>query len=313
MRLNLYYISFLCFFLLYSCKNGNALGQNKTTDENRDTIQYFILPSVPPMLTSPEQRADFLVKHYWDNINFADTNYVHHPEVTEQAWADYCDLLNHVPLKIAQQAMRAAIKKTNTSQKMFKYFTDLADKYLYDPNSPMRNEEYYIPVLEEMIVSPNLEKAEKIRPQARLDLAQKNRLGTKALNFEYTLANGTQGNMYQLHADYILLFFSNPGCPACSQTIEDIKNAPIIEQLIQNKKLILLSIYPDEDLDEWHKHMKDFPKDWINAYDKKFVIKEKQLYDIKAIPTLYLLDKNKVVLLKDATATNIEQYLIDHA
>lgn len=88
------------------------------------------------MMTAPEQRADFLVKHYWDNVNFADTNYIHHPEVTEQAWADYCDILNHVPLETAQEAMRKTIEQTNVDKKVFTYITDLADKYLYDPNSP---------------------------------------------------------------------------------------------------------------------------------------------------------------------------------
>ena len=39
------------------------------------------------------------------------------------------------------------------------------------------------------------------------------------------------------------------------------------------------------------------------------MIKEKNLYDLKAIPTLYLLDKNKKVLLKDAVVGQIEQYL----
>ena len=46
-----------------------------------------------------------------------------------------------------------------------------------------------------------------------------------------------------------------------------------------------------------------------NGYDKKLVIKEKNLYDLKAIPTLYLLDKDKKVLLKDATVAQIDQYL----
>ena len=131
------------------------------------------MPAIPQMMTAPEQRADFLAKHYWDNVNFADTNYIHHPEVTEQAWADYCDLLNHVPLETAQQAMRNVIDRTNVDKKVFTYITDLADKYLYDPNSPMRNEEFYIPVLEAMIASPVLNETEKIRPQARLKLLRK--------------------------------------------------------------------------------------------------------------------------------------------
>ena len=69
---------------------------------------------------------------------------------------------------------------------------------------------------------------------------------------------------------------------------------------------------PDEELDEWKKHLSEFPNEWINGYDKKFTIKEEQVYDLKAIPTLYLLDKDKTVLLKDATAPAIEAYLMQH-
>ena len=190
--------------------------------------------------------------------------------------------------------MRKTIEQTNVDKKVFTYITDLADKYLYDPNSPMRNEEFYIPVLDAMLASPLLEEIEKVRPKARRELAQKNRIGTKALNFSYTLASGAQGSLYQQQADYILLFINNPGCHACTETIDALKNAPIINRLLGQKKLTVLSIYPDEELD---------------GYDKKFAIKEQQLYDLKAIPTLYLLNKEKTVLLKDATAQAIEEYL----
>lgn len=309
MKTNINVLPILCILCLCACKSGNASGLNKN-EVAQDTIKTFTLPSIPPMLTAPDLRAEFLVKHYWDNVNFADTNYIHHPEVTEQAWADYCDILNHVPLETAQEAMRKTIEQTNVDKKVFTYITDLADKYLYDPNSPMRNEEFYIPVLDAMLASPVLEEIEKVRPKARRELAQRNRIGTKALNFNYTLASGAQGSLYQLNTDYTLLFINNPGCHACAETIEALKSAPIINQLLSQKKLTVLSVYPDEELDEWRKHLNEFPKEWINAYDKKFVIKEQQLYDLKAIPTLYLLDKDKTVLLKDVTAEAVEEYLI---
>ena len=100
MKTNISLILILCL-LLGACKNGNASSQSKS-ETPQDTIKAIKMPAIPQMMTAPEQRADFLAKHYWDNVNFADTNYIHHPEVTEQAWADYCDLLNHVPLEPAQ-------------------------------------------------------------------------------------------------------------------------------------------------------------------------------------------------------------------
>lgn len=44
---------------------------------------------------------------------------------------------------------------------------------------------------------------------------------------------------------------------------------------------------------------------------KNWSSKTKNLYDLRAIPTLYLLDKNKTVLLKDATLQKVEQYLAE--
>ena len=88
-----------------------------------------------------------------------------------------------------------------------------------------------------------------------------------------------------------------------------MKQAPAINKELEAGNLKILSVYPDEDKEEWERHLSDFPKEWINGYDKKLMIKEKNLYDLKAIPTLYLLDKNKKVLLKDAVVGQIEQYL----
>lgn len=297
---------FLC--LCTACGNSKANGASQD-GVPADTITAFTLPPIPPMLNTPELRADFLVRHYWDNVNLADTNYVHHPDITEQAWVDYIDVLKIVPAKTADAAIKDLFVKAETAKTSYLYLADLADKYLYDPNSPMRNEELYISVLDVLIASPTLDETEKIRPQGRRELAQKNRVGTKAIDFAYTLASGKNGTLHNITAPYTLLFINNPGCHACAETIDALKNAPAISQGISQKKIQILSLYPDEELDEWRKHLSDFPAEWIYGYDAKQTISEKNLYDLKAIPTLYLLDQNKMVLLKDVTAAEIDQYL----
>ncbi len=294
--------------LCVACHNSKA--NSVTAHETpADTITVFTLPTIPPMLNTPELRADYLVRHYWDYVNFADTNYIHHPEITEQAWVDYIDILKLVPEKNADAGLKKLFTQAEKEKISYLYLAELADKYLYDPNSPMRNEELYISVLDALIATPILDDVEKIRPQARRTLAQKNRVGTKALDFTYTLASGKKSTLYALNTPYTLLFINNPGCHACAETIEALKNASAISHAISRKELQILSIYPDEELDEWKRHLSDFPAAWINGYDAQQTIKEKNLYDLKAIPTLYLLDKDKKVLLKDATAMEIEHYL----
>lgn len=300
---------FFLFLILCTACGSRKASDNQAEDIKSDSTKIFALPVIPALLNTPESRADYLVRHYWENVDFADTTYLDHREVMEQAWVDYIDIMKLVPEETAISAIKQMYKDAGKKKKVFFYFTDLAEKYLYDPNSPMRNEELYIPVLDAMLESTVLDDTEKILPKGRRELAEQNRLGRQAEDFTYTLVSGKSGTLYGVKADYTLLFINNPGCHACEEGIKELKQALAINKEFEAGNLKILSVYPDEDKEEWERHLSDFPKEWINGYDKKLMIKEKNLYDLKAIPTLYLLDKNKKVLLKDAVVGQIEQYL----
>lgn len=300
---------FFLFLILCTACGSRKASDNQAEDIKSDSTKIFALPVIPALLNTPESRADYLVRHYWENVDFADTTYLDHREVMEQAWVDYIDIMKLVPEETAISAIKQMYKDAGKKKKVFFFFTDLAEKYLYDPNSPMRNEELYIPVLDAMLESTVLDDTEKILPKGRRELAEQNRLGRQAEDFTYTLVSGKSGTLYGVKADYTLLFINNPGCHACEEGIKELKQAPAINKEFEAGNLKILSVYPDEDKEEWERHLSDFPKEWINGYDKKLMIKEKNLYDLKAIPTLYLLDKNKKVLLKDAVVGQIEQYL----
>jgi len=298
----------LAVFLLFGCANSP-----KPDVTHQDSVQTitpaFTRPDPPAMITDQNLRLEYVIKHYWDNFNFADTAYVPTPDITEQAWVNFIDLLFRVPPDKAQAAMKDMMTKSaEGSQKLLLYFTELADKYLYDPNSPARNEELYIPVLEVLLQSPALDDTEKIRPQMRLDWALKNRMGAKATDFQYTGITGQTGTLYQVNTAYILLFFNNPECTSCVEHIQAIRQSVIINRLISERKLTIVSIYPDREVEnEWKKNITAYPAEWIKGYDPSFTISEK--YDLKASPTLYLLDKDKTVLLKDASLPLIDNYL----
>lgn len=305
-----HYLVFFILLITVCCSSNNShdkdKGQSKTV---QNPTKLFKLPVIPSTLQTPEARGNYLSEHYWDNFNFADTSSIHRPEIGEQAWVDYIDFLKTAPVPTAQKSISKFFKKAEANKKVYDYFTKMADKYLYDPNSPMRNEELYISVLDAMLNSPLLSDIEKIRPQERRKMAEKNRIGKPATNFRYTLTSGKNKALYEIKSEYTILFINNPGCHACEETIEALKGSAVITRNINMGKLIILSVYPDEDLAEWQRHLDAFPKEWICGYDKKLSIRNKNLYDLKAIPTLYLLDQNKTVLLKDATVNEIEMVL----
>jgi thiol-disulfide isomerase/thioredoxin len=264
----------------------------------------FVLPEIPAVLTEPKERANYLLNHYWDNFDFKDTTYIHLPEITEQAFVNYIDLLPHADKQMAaasiQNLMRQAEKEPTGT--MLRYFLTKAESYLRDPNSPMRNEEFYIPVTQYITSSdsPLLTLAEKAPAEHRLKMMLKNRVGEKAADFSYTLPSGKTGRMYAINSEYTLLLFYNPDCHACAETISILAASEMLQSLQKSGRLKILAFYPDKDLEIWKKKWADIPAEWINACDKNAVVTDQQLYDLKAIPTIYLLDRNKTVILKDA-------------
>lgn len=269
------------------------------------------LPAIAPAALAPEERVEWLRWHYWDNFDFADTTFLARADTLQlfEAYARYVQLLFSVPTDGAP--MDSLMRRAAVSRPMLDYFAMLADRVLGDPNSPLRNDEFYIPVLRAQLSSPWYDEYERLAPEYRLSLASQNRIGQPANDFRYTLASGATGTLYGLRAEYVLLFINNPGCPMCREIREAISASPMLTELIEHGRLRVLALYPDENLDEWRAYREQIPASWINAYDDGCVLREKGLYDLSAIPSLYLLDAQKRVLVKDATDVALVEEVID--
>lgn len=300
------------FCLLALCCLAGACGSG---NEKKQTTasKNFQMIEVPSILDNPDDRAAYIGKNYWRNFDFTDTSLIGKPETTEQAFADYVHIIEHMNAETAAASIKTTLLKAEADTAMYAHFLDLFEKYLYDPNSPMRNETLYITVLRVAIGSPKTSEAEKTRMRYRLDLAQRNRPEMPATDFTYTLASGKTGTLYDIDAEYLILFFNNPGCHACQETIDQINDSETVRKMIGDKRLKVLSMYPDEDMKAWKEYLPTLPTHWLNGYDASQQIKNEELYDLRAIPTLYLIDRKKFVILKDAPFGEIEHYLTQKA
>ncbi len=284
----------------------------------------FPTPQVPAMLGSNLQQAfQYISLHFWDKLYAPGVEYSRDsslvmgvtPDDFEEAFATYLTALDNVTLPVMNDAqdtmlVRAARHQlSHPESNIWKTITDLSEKYLYDPNSPYRNEEMFLPVLAHLKESPFTTDEEKIHYGHLHRLCSYNRIGTTAADFKYTLKNGRTGTLHQVKAEYLLLFFSNPECQNCQEIIDALANLPEITQLIDQKRLVVLNIYPDADLSEWYGYLPNYPENWINGYDQDLILNMQTIYNIRAIPSLYLLDNEKRVIFKDAPPEKIISWL----
>jgi hypothetical protein len=265
--------------------------------------------AVPMTYADPQEQADYYATRFWEHFDFTDTAYIHLPEITERAFGNYVQALRNVGKATAAKAVKKMLEQAKKEPLVLHYFAGLYEKYLYEPNSPVMNEELYISVLEVIRGSDLFAEEERTRAEHRLEMALKNRMGTPASDFSFTLVNGKKARLYDIRAEYTLIFFNNPGCHACKEYRDAMHASPVITGLIRDKRLQVVAIYPDEELTEWREYIPQIPAEWINGYDHALVLRGKKLYNLRAIPTLYLLDSKKVVLLKDARIDLVERYL----
>ncbi len=265
----------------------------------------FTLPELPDTLRRPEDRATYLSLHYWDHFDFTDTTLMALPEVTEQAFVDFLTIL---PLTDqAAAAVDTLFRRAAVEREMLYHFISLGDKYLYDPNSPMRDETLYILELRALVESPCLEEVDKIRPRNLLKMALRNRPGEEATDFAFIDRAGRSRHLSGIKADYLLLYFNNPGCGDCQRVKEQLATSPAVTALLASGRLKILALSVEGRSPEWEEAT--FPAQWIDGYDEGKRLTDQQLYDLRAVPTLYLLDARKRVLLKDAPLEQVEARL----
>ncbi len=318
MMRNVTFIAFCaCFALLtnIACSSSKKSGSEIHELYEPETVlpDTFVLPRVPASITDPDERAQYLIHHFWDRFDFDDSELTRKPAITEQAFVDYIHLLSFMPAVESADPLLNTLQRAQIDSTMYRYFVSLMEKYFYDPNSPFRNEEHYIPVLNEISSSSMLDETERSRYRFQLEMTLQNRVGEKANNFTFILPTGDSRALMDIKSQYLLLLFSNPDCPTCEAVVGYLDGSYALNRAMSMNSptrtmLTILTIYPDSDLEGWKAHLPQMPQQWLHGYDPGMAITHNRLYDIKAIPTIYLLDSDKRVLLKDTSIEEVESF-----
>ena len=284
--------SLFTLFVLWACTLVQAQAQ-----------QSFPYPAIPDTLRSVEQRAGYLSEHYWDNYNFADTLLLKSKEMTEQGFVNFIDILNRFNLDYASKGVahkdiaqkditrkditRKGIAQKDITQKGIACFTrkafsnaaakerfeNLIEHYFEDQLSPVRNDRVYLIFLEEMKNSPCFDETEKERIAFKIKTTNKNLPGDIAINFKFKDESGKEHQLSDYKDQKVILYFYDPDCENCHEVSAWLKQQTIPADI---------------------KVIKMIADNHISY-----------MYSLKNMPTIFLLDKENKVILKDCTAQEL--------
>ena len=264
----------------------------------------FPYPSVPDSLRTSDSRAEYVLSHYWDNYDFSDTTLYHRPEVTEQGFVNFIDLLPRVKPATAAMGLTTFAdrlysysKAGNGASPAVDYFSDLTDRYLGDEASPLHNDMLYAQFLDAMASNKFANAATRSRNAYMASNLRKNLPGSVAADFTYIDRHSDRHTLRAFKADYTLLFFYDPDCNHCHDMERELAAMP--ELCSDSSRVRVLAVYPYSDTGVWLAAEGTFPSAWTDGYSPDGIITTDDIYYIKSMPSIYLLDAGKHVLLKN--------------
>ncbi|MEM9259644.1 MAG: TlpA disulfide reductase family protein, partial [Bacteroidota bacterium] len=267
----------------------------------------------PPMddITDETERntaqLHWLQDHYLDPINLKDDRLLRTPFLFNRL-NYFVDKLFYQYPDTVSMAIDRVLERMNPSSEMFKYYVvhftnkSASSKIVgMDAVYVHMVDKYYATGLASWSSPEQLktmmENAEKARPLI---------IGKQAPNMKMKRRDGTPVELYDLKANYTVLYFWQFACPSCK------KSTPVMKEFYEKWKdrgVEIFSICTKQgEIDKCWEYIDDNAiGDWLHATDR--YLRFYKDYDIRSTPTIFVLDENKEIVSKRIGAEQLDGLL----
>ncbi len=258
---------------------------------NRDALNYFY------------------TVHAFDNYPFDDPRMATTP-ITAAKLAKYAVDIYFVSPEQGAAFAADLLTKAQVNSVTYHHFFDALESVLGTLKSPYFTEEIYIEMLRNALSYDKIEQKRVNYYKQLLEIHTKNLPGTQVPNFSILWSDSTKSSLYDIESEFILLYFQNPDCPTCTEVREKLAVNEEVNKAIESGKLKVVTVYFEDDRALWERYLrtKANPK-YLHGWDYTNEINSKNLYDLRIIPYMFLLDKDKKVLKKDLMHNEISDVL----
>ena len=267
----------------------------------------------------------FYKKHFWDNFDFSDERMLRTPiffskmdQYLNKLTAKHPDSIN-VSADILVEYSRA---NSDIFQYVVSYITST-----YERSKIMGMDAVFVHMVENYYITKQCDWVDSTQLVKISDRAQKiapNLIGRKASEFldfyGRPFMKDTSGVMHTLQeikADFTVLVFFGPTCGHCKKEMPKIKND--VDSLTSvGYDIKTFAVATEFDKKEWKKFINDQKiGDWTNVADINHDEEGNPVassdwrdkYDIYSTPVIYLLDKEKKIIAKRITHTQIVEII----
>ena len=252
---------------------------------------------VPASITDETEIFYYYRNHYFDKINFEEEWLIRTP-FFDRKINQYVDkmIVQHPDSLIP--AVDEIIERAGGNDEMFKYLVvSMVNKFA--KSKIMGFDAIYVHIVRTYYLSGRAtwadeEQLEKMKK--RCEKIENNILGVKAKNFDIVTTLNNKLSLYDIKADYTVLYFMDPDCGHCKKSAEKLIEKR--DSIPESTNILAVAFNTDmETLKEVEKENNYFWTCSLPA-NEDIDMSLRHNYDLYSFPVIFILDKDKKIIAK---------------
>jgi len=259
------------------------------------------------------QRYIFRKNHFFENVDFTDSSLYRNPMLPKKVNYYLNQLTPATPDSIIV-ALDYILNKVKPVQKTFRYYlSQLLNQYAEEAQTKIGMDAVYVHLVDNYYargMAPWLEKEQLEKIMLESQRRRPTLIGRRAMNIEMRKEDGSKISLYDIESQYTVLYFWRYDCSHCKKSTPHViefykkfkdKGVKILGTCVKLK---------EKDMEECWKyvHEKEM-EDWINVVDPGNLSKFTAKYDTRITPRIFILDKDKKILINRIGAEQLEEVM----
>lgn len=270
-------------------------------------------PDVPetPLLANGQKDSTFAYRyykeHYFDGFDFADDRLLRTPIYHNKISTYLKNLTIQIPDSITKTA-DYLIEKAKPNKETYKYMVWYITN-TYETSNIMGMDAVFVYMAKKYYTKESaywVDATSLFKIQDRAEVLEPILLGKKVKNLTLEDTSGTFHSLYNVNAQWTVLFFWDPDCGHCKKTV------PVLQELyskMKGKSVEVYAICTEVEMDKWRNFVKEHKLEWINVADPHLHNNFRHEFDISSTPQIFLLDKDKIIKAKKIDVETLDKIL----
>lgn len=283
-----------------SAQHSSTASADTSATHRMYVAPLFEYPVAPDDLPDIRARANWLMEHFWDGMDFKQG-------AVSQVALDHAFKVYTIPMQwadktLVNKSVDALLTKIKKNPTLLVQFTKAAEDNLYAPKAELWIDDIYLKFIDALLAEKKIPKTRKVRYEYQRGPLARTLTGQKMPTIPYTevtLAGDTAATTVQYTTPYSLIVFGDPTCADCKFAKIHLETSSVIQRMIADKKLTLYYIVPDEEgVENCYVWMASYPEIWKRGVG----VALDETIDMRLTPTLYLIDETGTILDKNLNA-----------